>query len=160
MSDEELKKAFLAQLPVFNPADAETCKATCHCGAIRFSVTLSPPLKRHPVGLCNCSICMKNGYLLVYPTRERVVIKCGEEHLKVHTFGTHRNLHKFCAKCGSSVFFDPQLTSSEGDPDLIGINIRMFQGITLDGLNIYTFDGYHARPFLGDASHLQPPSGN
>ncbi|KAF2035721.1 hypothetical protein EK21DRAFT_53298, partial [Setomelanomma holmii] len=158
MTDAELKSAFLSQLPTFNPSDTETYPATCHCGLVRLSVILSPPLPRHPIGSCDCSICLKNGYLLVYPTRDKVVFISGEESLKTYTFGSQRNLHRFCIECGSSVYFDPQLGTlgDEGDPDLLGVNVRMFRGISLDGLNIYSFDGYSKRPFLGDAEHLKP----
>lgn len=73
---------------------------------------------------CNCSICSRNGYLLVYPERSRVHIKSGEEALKDYSFGVRRNLHKFCGKCGSSVFFDPRMKEfGEAPPDLLGINV-------------------------------------
>jgi hypothetical protein len=121
--NEETAKAFVAQLPTFDPSDSEKYKATCHCGLIRFTVTLSPPLPRHPIGACNCSICLKNGYLLVYSLRDRVVFSTGEDNLKTHTFGNKRNLHKFCGTCGSSVLFDPRLAELGDAPDLLGINV-------------------------------------
>jgi hypothetical protein len=121
--NEQAKNEFLAQLPVFNPADAETYDAACHCGSTQYTVTLSPPLERHPVVSCNCTICTKNGYLLVYPLRERVRFQGNEGSLNSHSFGNKRNLHKFCTTCGSSVFFDPQLNGSRDAPDLLGINV-------------------------------------
>lgn len=42
-----------------------TYNASCHCGYIRFAVTLSPPLEEQRVLDCNCSICRRMGYLLV-----------------------------------------------------------------------------------------------
>lgn len=169
--NDEAKKVFLAQLPKFDPKDSEIYNATCHCGSIRYTVTLSPPLEHHPIVSCNCSICFKNGYLLVYPTRERVAFGSGEDKLKSYSFGNKRNQHKFCAGCGGSLFFDPELTNTEGVPDLLGINvlilprfvaaililaqIRMFQGVNLEGLNLVRVDGYNLHPFVGDTAHLQ-----
>jgi hypothetical protein len=43
----------------------ETYPASCHCGLIRFSVTLGPGLDEVEVMDCNCSICRRLGYLLV-----------------------------------------------------------------------------------------------
>jgi hypothetical protein len=42
-----------------------TYKAGCHCGYIKFSVTLTPPLPQTKVLNCNCSACTRFGYLLV-----------------------------------------------------------------------------------------------
>jgi hypothetical protein len=42
-----------------------TYKAGCHCGYIKFSVTLTPPLRQTKVLNCNCSACTRFGYLLV-----------------------------------------------------------------------------------------------
>lgn len=123
--DDKAKKAFLAQLPKFDPKDSEIYNATCHCGSVQYTVTLSPPLERHPIVSCNCSICLKNGYLLVYPTRERVSFGSEEIKLKTYSFGYKRNQHKFCADCGGSVFFDPELNKSGGIPDLLGINVSI-----------------------------------
>ena len=50
-----------------------THKANCHCGTVCFTVTLKYPFPEFKINKCNCSICSKNGYLLVYPTRKDVV---------------------------------------------------------------------------------------
>ncbi|KAF1359012.1 hypothetical protein EJ07DRAFT_89482, partial [Lizonia empirigonia] len=83
--------------------------ASCHCGTISYTVSLSPPLPEWKVVSCNCSICQRNGYYLVYPSREQLHMISGEEALKSYSFGPKRNLHMFCGKCGSSVFFDPRM---------------------------------------------------
>ena len=79
-------------------------KANCHCGAVRFTVRLSPPLKEYPVKSCNCSICSRNGYLLVYPNLEDFTLLKGEEKLKEHKFNSRLAGHQFCGDCGSSCF--------------------------------------------------------
>jgi len=42
-----------------------TYQAGCHCGYIKFSVTLTPPLPQTKVLNCNCSACTRFGSLLV-----------------------------------------------------------------------------------------------
>lgn len=38
--------------------------AGCHCGHVRLTICLSPPLSEYQVMRCNCSICVSKGYLL------------------------------------------------------------------------------------------------
>ena len=42
-----------------------TYEAGCHCGYVKFSLALSPPLPEYKVVRCNCSACTKLGYLLI-----------------------------------------------------------------------------------------------
>lgn len=134
MNDEEAQKIiqknseeFMSFLP--QPTDEiETYDATCHCGTVQYSVILSPPLAKQKVCSCNCSNCSRHGYLLVYPSREKLSLKSGEDALKVYTFGRKRNQHKFCTNCGCMVFFDPRMKEfGEGPPDLgldlLGVNV-------------------------------------
>lgn len=90
--------------------------ANCHCGAVKFTVRV-PSLTNHKVNSCNCSICDRNGYLLLYPEREKVTFYSGHDNLSSYLFGTKRKPHKFCPNCGSSVFIDFQ------DKPWLGINV-------------------------------------
>lgn len=114
-------------LPSFDPNNFQTYSASCHCGAIQYEIDLSPPLPQWKVASCNCSICNRNGYLLVYPDREQVRFKSGEEALREYSFGPKRVLHKFCGNCSAAVFLDPQMGKyGEAPPDVLGINVRHF----------------------------------
>jgi hypothetical protein len=42
-----------------------TYECGCHCGYIKFAVTLSPPLSETKVNNCSCSACTRFGYLLI-----------------------------------------------------------------------------------------------
>lgn len=126
MAESEQPKSSPPPLPQFDEDNCQTYAASCHCGAVRYDVVLSPPLPEWKVVSCNCSICSRNGYLLVYPDRKYLHIKSGEEVLKNYSFGPKRNLHKFCGGCGSSVFFDPRMKEfgdSPPAPDLLGVNV-------------------------------------
>jgi hypothetical protein len=123
MTEPDQKKPIL---PSFDPNNCETYAAACHCGTVQYDITLSPPLEQWKVVSCNCSICSRNGYLLVYPERSQLRMKSGEETLEDYSFGPKRILHKFCGRCGSTVFFDPRMGEyGEAPPDLLGINVSL-----------------------------------
>jgi hypothetical protein len=125
----------MPSLPTFDPDNCQTYAGSCHCGTVQYDVVLSPPLLQWKVVSCNCSICNRKGYLLVYPERSHLHMKSGEEALKDYSFGVKRLLHKFCGRCGSSVFFDPRMEEfGEAPPDLLGVNVS-FAGISL--LTVY-----------------------
>jgi len=86
----------------------------CHCGEIKFTVAL-PPLETGATSVmqCNCSICTKNGYLLVYPPVSDVTFQTGEEKLSSYTFGSKMRPHKFCPMCGTAIMIDISKSNSE-----------------------------------------------
>lgn len=125
----DTQRAFLDSLPTFDASSTSVQAASCHCGAIQYTITFSPPLSAQKVGSCNCTICTKNGYLFIYPRRQDVVIHKGEDTLKSYQFGKKQLLHRFCGECGSSVWHDPRLWMlGEGVPDLLGVNVSCSQG--------------------------------
>ncbi|KAI0832985.1 Mss4-like protein [Hypoxylon sp. FL0890] len=84
-----------------------TYEGGCHCGYIKFSVTLSPPLPEHKVLNCNCSSCSHFGYLLVYPKATDVVWhNNGRERCASYRFNTKQKDQMFCPKCGASLGID------------------------------------------------------
>jgi hypothetical protein len=82
-------------------------KAQCHCADVKFTVAL-PPLESGATKIirCSCSICTKNGYLLVYPYRTDVVFTKGEEKLSEYFFAKKTKPHRFCPNCGTSILID------------------------------------------------------
>lgn len=84
--------------------------------------------------VCNCSICQRNGYLLVYPIKENLKLRDGsEEALGSYGFGNKNVKHNFCKECGSSVFFEvlspPKRAELEAEakgeklPVIMGVNV-------------------------------------
>lgn len=47
------------------PKSSGTYECGCHCGYIKFAVTLSPALPEYQVVQCNCSACTRFGYMLI-----------------------------------------------------------------------------------------------
>lgn len=70
-------------------------------------MTLSSHLADYTVMQCNCSICVVNGYLLVYPNRSDVVFYGDlKNHVHKYQFHTKKKDHWFCLHCGTSLLID------------------------------------------------------
>jgi len=121
-----------------------THAASCHCGAVKFEVTLKWPFPKYPVNTCSCSMCTSTGYLLVYPCRRDIKWLQGYDNLGSYKFNTKTKAHVFCKTCGTSVGID-FLRAEQGEPDpakdTFGINIRTFKDIDLNSLDYTFFDG-------------------
>ena len=126
-----------------------TYDGNCHCGAVRYTLKLSPPLSEgYEVVNCSCSICTKNGYslrhhstqlflgiwsadssqlryLLVYPLRSDVTFTQGKETLKQYSFGSKKAPHSFCNECGSSVMITPGLLPSLRDKYAMNVSFQV-----------------------------------
>jgi len=118
--------------------------ANCHCGAVKFTVNI-PSLTHHEVMSCNCSLCTRNGYLMIYPERKDVVFHSGYDNLSLYSV-LHKNIHKFCSTCGSSIVAEA-IDGVKGDEkDFIAINVRMIKGFDVDKLTLTSYDGRAAKP--------------
>jgi hypothetical protein len=111
----------------------KTFEGGCHCGAVRFRVTVDEPLEALD---CNCSICRKKGFLHVIVPRDRFEILAGEDHQTTYTFHTGVAKHRFCATCGIHCFYTPR-----SHPACIDVNVRALDGDALLEFRIAPFDG-------------------
>lgn len=102
-------------------SESSSHRGNCHCGAVRFNFTISPPLHEYPVNNCNCSICRKNGYLLVYPNTTDFTLESGQDVLRNHKFHTGMVRHQFCGECGSSCF----IVLDQPAPPFLVVNVRL-----------------------------------
>ena len=108
-------------------SDPVTLDGACHCGAVRFSVTL-------PYGLvsarrCNCSYCAMRGAVAVTALKDGLEILEGEEYLATYRFNTGVAEHHFCTACG--IYTHHRRRS---DPHEFGVNVAC-----LDGLSPFDF---------------------
>jgi hypothetical protein len=99
----------------------------CHCGDIRFrfkhALLTREPGYHVPVKMCDCSICGKNGYLLIFPERKDIEWISGEDKLVDYKFATGTKVHRFCGRCGSSVCMDMRGSWNSWAGDVVGINV-------------------------------------
>ncbi|KAK8166371.1 Mss4-like protein [Phyllosticta citrichinensis] len=162
MSDNNASTSAPPDRPKFSfpkpTGKSTTHSGNCHCGAIRFTFTLSPPLHEYPVISCNCSYCTRAGALLVYPYRENFVLEkptaaeggIDADVIGRYGFGDGTASHRFCRKCGSSVFTVcvPDMWEKFVEPgakEMLPVNLRMVTGLDLDALNLRKVDGWGLR---------------
>ena len=114
------------------PESPEVLEGGCHCGAVRFQVTV-----RTRDGVqCNCSICAKKGYLHLIVEEADFTLLRGTDALTTYTFGTHTAKHHFCATCGVHSYYRPR-----SHPDKVDVNIRCLEGVSPADFRFYAFDG-------------------
>ena len=77
----------------------------CHCGSVRFSVSLTSTLT---VTLCNCGICYMSGHQELMLPEKYFRLHQGQEFLKPYRFGTMVADHTFCVVCGIMPFYRPR----------------------------------------------------
>jgi hypothetical protein len=104
----------------------------CHCGAIRFEVSLPEPLI---VLDCNCSICSKKGFLHVIVASADFRLLRGQDAMATYTFGTHTAHHYFCRTCGIPAFYIPR-----SHPEGVDVNLR-----ALDAMPPHTLRAFDGR---------------
>ncbi len=77
---------------------------SCLCGAVRINVdaTLDPPIA------CHCNICRKmTGHYLVTTDIPRESLSVEGMEFVTWFHSSEKARRGFCAKCGSTLFFDP-----------------------------------------------------
>ncbi|KAG4425862.1 hypothetical protein IFR04_001069 [Cadophora malorum] len=133
-----------------NPTSVEgqkariTYDAACHCGNVKFTVTLDKPFPEQKVNKCNCTICTQKGYVFVYPPRRDINFTQGYETMGAYKFNTKQKTHKFCTNCGTSLLIDFHGTPPGGpepDKDTLAINVRNFTDIDMEAMEYTYFDG-------------------
>jgi hypothetical protein len=115
-------------------AEAQTYTGGCHCGAVRYEVTLT----LDSVLSCNCSHCTKRGSLLSFTTPDNFKLLAGGDGLVDYQFNTHIIHHLFCRKCGTESF--ARGTRPDGQ-EMICINVRCLDDVDIGALKLTPFDG-------------------
>ena len=103
----------------------------CHCGNVRFKVWIESVEAIE----CNCSICLKKGFINLITKPNNFVLLQGEGSLATYQFNTEVAKHQFCTNCGIHPFSRPR-----SHPDGYDVKSRCFD----DG-----FDFLSRRPFDG-----------
>lgn len=110
-------------------------KASCHCGAIKFSFEAEPYTEG---ARCNCSFCTRRGTLVSYAPREKFRIEAAEGALGLYQFGPKHAKHYFCKHCGISTF-----SETERRPGIYVVNLGCVEGVDTFALPVRIFDGKH-----------------
>ncbi len=110
-------------------------KATCHCGAVEFELSLPGGLI--DVRRCDCSLCRRRGAIVASVLLSDIRIVSGADVLKLYQFNTKTAKHFFCTNCG--VYTHHQRRSN---PSQYGFNIACLEGVyPLKIKGVPTYDG-------------------
>jgi hypothetical protein len=107
----------------------------CHCGAVRFEVTLVDGL--NTARRCTCSYCRMRGAVAVSAGLGGITFLSGEDALGCYSFNTGTAKHFFCSRCG--IYTHHQRRSN---PNQYGVNAACLDGISpFDFEQVVVYDG-------------------
>ena len=107
----------------------------CHCGTVRFVVTLVDGL--NTARRCNCSMCRMRGAVAVSAELGGLELVEGEERLSTYQFNTRTAKHFFCSVCG--IYTHHQRRSN---PEQYGVNVACLEGVSpFDFEEVEVLDG-------------------
>ncbi|MEO8453780.1 MAG: GFA family protein [Sphingomicrobium sp.] len=115
--------------------DAVTLNGTCHCRAVRFTVTLTQGFAS--ARRCTCSICRMRGAVTVTSTPDAFAIAEGADKLTTYRFNTKTAEHHFCSLCG--IYTHHKRRSK---PNELGVNVACLEGVSpFDFREVVVYDG-------------------
>ncbi len=91
--------------------DPKVRAGQCHCGAVRFEVTLSDGF--NSIRRCTCSYCRMRGAVVAMAESGGIKILQGEDALTTYRFHTGAAQHFFCSRCG---IYTPSSTALRPEP--------------------------------------------
>ena len=116
-------------------SDPQTYRGSCHCGAVRYEVTMAPPAKAMT---CNCSICSRTGAMLVFVPQSAFRLVAGDDATSDYQFGKKHIHHRFCRTCGIRSY----ATGTAGDGStMYAINLRCLEDFDEHAVPTEMFDG-------------------
>lgn len=117
--------------------DVKELNGACHCGAVRFRVTLTDGL--HSARRCTCSYCRMRGAVAVSAGLDGLTILSGEDLLTLYQFNTKTAKHYFCSVCG--IYTHHRRRSN---PNQYGVNVACLEGLSpFDFERVPVYDGVH-----------------
>jgi hypothetical protein len=105
---------------------------SCHCGAIRFTVTAEPV----EMTRCDCSLCAKKNALMIKVPQTGLTVVAGEATLATYAWNTGVARHHFCRVCGIYTFH-----RKRAEPDHYGVNVFCLDGFDIEALPVRQADG-------------------
>jgi len=104
-------------------AEPITLNGSCHCGAVRFTATLTDGFAS--ARRCTCSICRMRGAVAVTSRPEAFRITEGADKLATYRFNTGVAEHHFCSVCGIYTHH-----KRRSNPDELGVNVACLEGVS------------------------------
>jgi len=112
-----------------------TLNGSCHCGAVKFSATLTEGFAS--ARRCTCSICRMRGAVAVTSTPADFTITLGADNLATYRFNTGTAEHHFCKTCGIYTHH-----KRRSNPNQFGVNVACLDGVSpFDFRDVVVHDG-------------------
>jgi len=116
-------------------SDPITLNGSCHCGAVKFTATLTEGLAS--ARRCTCSICRMRGAVAVTSTPQGFQITQGEDSLATYRFNTNVAEHHFCSVCGTYTHH-----KRRSNPNELGVNVACLEDVSpFDFPEVLVYDG-------------------
>jgi hypothetical protein len=116
-------------------SDPVSLNGSCHCGAVKFTVTLTEGFAS--ARRCTCSICRMRGAIAVTSTPDNLHIIRGEDYLSTYRFNTKSAEHHFCSTCGIYTHH-----KRRSNPNQLGVNVACLDRVSpFDFEEVIVFDG-------------------
>ena len=116
-------------------SEAKTYAGGCHCGRVRYEVTLD---LEEPAITCNCSMCGRSGTMLRFVPAASFKLLSGADVLTDYRFNARVINHQFCSVCGIKSFASG--TGRDG-AETRAINVRCLDDVDLEAIRVQRFDG-------------------
>ncbi|KAI1090966.1 hypothetical protein F5B19DRAFT_296257 [Rostrohypoxylon terebratum] len=147
---------FTSDPPLAEIENGKVYTGGCHCGAITLALKSKPIDSTYEADLleCDCSICTRNAYLWIYPSKSHVFI-AGSSHFGYYSFSRGVWKKSFCRTCGVPVHnhiddYTPEQIAELPEEnreravdhlDWSPINLRVLDGINLGELPLRRIEG-------------------
>jgi hypothetical protein len=106
------------------------------------------------VEACNCSICLRTGFVHLIVPKDRFRVLQGNEVLTSYRFNTGVAEHTFCKLCGVKAFYTPR-----SNPDGVSVNAHCLDGPDAPSLDIVPFDGRNWEANAATLAFKSKPTG-
>jgi hypothetical protein len=120
----------------------QTYTGTCHCGDVRFEADLDLAAGTFR---CNCTICRRTRFWAAVARPEGFRLLSAQDALAEYRFGSGKNRHYFCRRCGVRTH---GIGSDTPIGTMVGVNVGCLDGLDdeqLAALPITRIDGLHDR---------------
>lgn len=117
------------------PNDRKPINGACHCGGVRFRVTLEEGLEKPR--RCNCSLCRMRGGVVSSALLADFEVLQGQELLRLYQFNTMQAEHYFCSACG--IYTHHRRRSN---PNHYSVNVACLEGVSpFDFAEVPVYEG-------------------
>ena len=138
-------------------AQPVTLDGSCHCGEVRFTVTLTEGFAS--ARRCTCSLCRMRGAVAVTSTPDAFKLTKGADKLATYRFNTGVAEHHFCTTCGIYTHH-----KRRSNPNELGVNVACLEGVspfdfpqvTVNDGDRHPSDNVEHRTFVAGVLRFEP----